>query len=67
MYDFLRQYVDAHSSEEIRDCSTFFPEIFYNRTTPRIKNKKAKQGIYFAFTLTRQQNFSKLQRGGKEG
>jgi hypothetical protein len=29
--------------------------------------KKSKQGIYFAFTLTQQQKFSKLQRGGKEG
>ena len=61
MYDFLRQYVDAHSSEEIRDCSTFFPEIFFTTEQPpeiSVSDKKAKQGIYFAFTLTRQQNFS---------
>jgi hypothetical protein len=61
MYDFLRQYVDAHSSEEIRDCSTFLPEIFLQPNNPPKSQspiKKSKQGIYFAFTLTQQQNFS---------
>ena len=68
MYDFLRQYVDVHSYEEIRDCSTVF--LFFRPNIPEFLFSAKKRNFSdfvdpLIFAARQQSFYSKMARNFK--